>query len=93
MQQQQESYAGTASAKIRVVVNSLTFRSDFDSGNLMKVILPAEQNGVGGVYQLWTARDCEGGPNVKRNSSWFHFGVAGGTRNQIITMASELHRH
>ncbi|CAN0019763.1 unnamed protein product, partial [Ectocarpus fasciculatus] len=31
-------------------------------------------------------RDCEGGPNARRNSSWFYFGVAGGSANQIITM-------
>lgn len=55
-QQEEESCAETEPAKIRVVVNLLTFRSDFDSGNLMKVILPAEQGGIGGVYQLWTAR-------------------------------------
>lgn len=42
--------------KIATVVNGLTFRSNFDSGNLARVILPAEQGGVGGVYQLWTAR-------------------------------------
>lgn len=53
-----ESRTWTGPGKIRTVVNSLTFRSDFDSGNLMKVILPAEQGGAGGVYQLWTAR-CE----------------------------------
>ncbi|CAM9283901.1 unnamed protein product [Pylaiella littoralis] len=72
--------------KITTVVNGLTFRSTFDSGNLARVALPAEQGGVGGVYKLWTARDCEGGPNAKRNSSWFYFGVAGGSANQIITM-------
>ncbi|CAM9542163.1 unnamed protein product, partial [Hapterophycus canaliculatus] len=72
--------------KITTVVNGLTFRSTFDSGNLARVILPAEQGGAGGIYQLWTARDCEGGPNAKRNSSWFYFGVAGGSAKQIITM-------
>ncbi|CAM9108280.1 unnamed protein product, partial [Laminaria digitata] len=77
----------TGPGKTNTVVNGLTFRSDFDSGNLMKVVaLPAEQEGADGVYQLWTARDCEGGPNTKRNSSWFYFGVAGGSRDQIIAM-------
>lgn len=46
----------TGPAKTTTVVNGLTFRSDFDSGNLMRVVLPAELGGVGGVYQLWTAR-------------------------------------
>ncbi|CAN0189002.1 unnamed protein product [Ectocarpus sp. 12 AP-2014] len=72
--------------KITTVVNGLTFRSTWCSGNLARVVLPAEQGGVGGVYQLWTARDCEGGPNARRNSSWFYYGVAGGSANQIITM-------
>lgn len=34
-------------------------------------------------------RDCEGGPNAKRNSSWFYFGVAGGSANQVITMVND----
>ncbi|CAM9301550.1 unnamed protein product, partial [Choristocarpus tenellus] len=73
--------------KSRTVVNGLTFRSDFDSGNLMKVTRDEGQGaGFGGLYHLWTARDCEGGPNTKRNSSWFHFGVAGGERDDTITM-------
>lgn len=41
------------------------------------------------IYRV--RRDCEGGPNAKRNSSWFYFGVAGGSANQIITMASDAH--
>lgn len=47
----------TGPGKTNTVVNGLTFRSDFDSGNLMRVeALPAEQEGADGVYQLWTAR-------------------------------------
>lgn len=41
------------------------------------------------IYRL--CRDCEGGPNAKRNSSWFYFGVAGGSANQIITMVGDAH--
>lgn len=51
-----EKRSWTGPAKTTTVVNGLTFRSNFDSGNLMKVVLPAEQGGVGGIYQLWTAR-------------------------------------
>lgn len=39
------------------------------------------------IYRV--RRDCEGGPNAKRNSSWFYFGVAGGSANQIITMVND----
>lgn len=46
----------TGPAKITTVVNGLIFRSNFDSGNLVKVVMPAEQGGSGGVYLLWTAR-------------------------------------
>lgn len=43
-------------AKTRTLINGLTFRSDFDSGNLMKVLLTTEHGECGGIYQLWTAR-------------------------------------
>ena len=47
----------TGPGKTNTVVNGLTFRSDFDSGNLMKVVaLSTDQEGADGVYQLWTAR-------------------------------------
>lgn len=42
------------------------------------------------IYRV--RRDCEGGPNAKRNSSWFYFGVAGGSANQIITMVKRRAR-
>ena len=56
--------------KIRVAAGGLTFSSDFDCGNLMRV------ERVGDVFCCWLARDCEGQPeHQRRNCNWFHFAV------------------
>lgn len=48
----------TGPAKTITVANGLTFRSNFDAGNLMKVVPVTELEGTGTrtVYELWTAR-------------------------------------
>lgn len=48
----------TGPAKTITVVNGLTFQSNFDAGNLMKVVPVAELDDTETrtVYQLWTAR-------------------------------------
>lgn len=89
-----ETRTWTGPGKIRTVVNTLTFRSDFDSGNLMKVILPAEQGGAGGIYQLWTAR-CES-KNTPLTTAFvplnegYHFYVLNSTDNRTPTTSRQI---
>ena len=51
---------------------TVTFSSDFDGGNIMKV----SKHGSN-YYHLWTAADCEGMEVEGYSKSWFHFSVQG----------------
>jgi hypothetical protein len=59
----------------------LTFRSNFDSGNLgaVRELEPdAMCEGVCDLqFELWTTPDCFGTAHETANRSWFHFSVAG----------------
>jgi Cytosolic carboxypeptidase N-terminal domain len=72
--------AVASSGKIHVAVEGLTFRSNFDSGNLMHV------KHESGAFSLLLSRDCEGTAHQRRNSSWFHFAISGARPGQSVTL-------
>jgi hypothetical protein len=54
--------------------SSITFRSDFDSGNLAKVVRTSRQSYE---FKIWTAPDNMGTEFQSKNSFWFYFTVQG----------------
>jgi hypothetical protein len=55
-------------------IGSFHFHSDFDSGNLAKVVINEKNDNE---FHLWTLPDCANTPYENGNRTWFYFGVKG----------------
>lgn len=82
----------SAPGKVEICVGGYTFSSNFDSGNLNSAEF------VDGVYQLYTAEDCEGislNQTAKTSyTSWFYFSLSGGVKGQTIQIQMmHLNKH
>eukprot|EP01137_Pigoraptor_chileana_P033209 Opistho-2@23767 len=79
---------------VEVKIDDLTFRSNFDSGNLARVEKHVRQpsfvdeNGDPSPpydeYNCWTSPDCAGTEFENGNRTWFYFAVDGGTKGRTI---------
>lgn len=65
------------------------FDSDFDSGNLYKVVRLPDLDSNHHHYNLWTASDCQGTTYEGYPKSWFMFSVEGYAN---MTVRFTLHR-
>ncbi|MEW5306229.1 MAG: hypothetical protein WDW36_008710 [Sanguina aurantia] len=63
-------------------IGRLTFRSDFDSGNLQDV----KPGNSSTEVLLWTARDGQSTGNERGTRSWFYFGVSGHMAGADLTV-------
>lgn len=64
---------------------TVTFSSDFDAGNMMKVSRYGVNN-----YQIWTAADCEGMEVEGISKSWFYFSVQGFKECKVIFVLNRI---
>ena len=78
--------AGTkAKAHMRWKCGGLTFRADFDGGNLGMATAGAEA----ATFTLSPAPECAGTPAETPFRVWYHFAVGGGSPGRTIRMTME----
>ena len=62
-----------------IAMGGLTFGCDFDSGNIGRIELRADDE-----YVMWTRADCEGTSNATKSRTWFYFSVRGAVPGQEL---------
>jgi hypothetical protein len=65
---------------------SIFFSSDFDSGNMHKVVKTSYDH-----YSIWTACDAQGTDHEGYPKSWFYFQVGGFSNRKVSFSVHRVH--
>lgn len=74
-----------AKAHMRWRCGNLTFRADFDGGNLGSAVAGVEA----GTFTVAPAPECAGTPAEVPFRVWYHFAVSGGSPGRTIRVTIE----
>jgi hypothetical protein len=64
----------------------ITFSSDFDNGNLRRVVPVGQQQPLD--FNIWTAPDNAGSEVESNHCSWYYFSVSGLPKNATLKIVS-----
>lgn len=81
---------GACEAHGTYTFGTITFCSDFDNGNLRRVVPVSSGSGAGQplCFNIWTAPDNAGSEVESNHCSWYYFSVTGLAKNANLRIVS-----